>query len=306
MDEVASIVFGAGAAHGISMTRHKFSKFFVLPVIFGLSILGAATGCVAEEPSAGAVAGFNSYVTGVESRLGQQHRSADAFHAPGALAAQSETRLRGGELTVEELTPSGGTALPGALLHHWRGTAFAPGATTADFERLMKDFNAYPQNFSPQVLQAKVISQRGDSLQTMMRVRQRHVITVVMDTAYDVTFGRLDERHGYSVSRSTRISEIGSPGTDSERELGAKEEHGFLWRMNTYWSYEEKDGGLYMQVESVSLTRSIPRGLGWAVQPFVESVPRDSLEFTLRSACNGLRKEREKKSDVAVARGAER
>ena len=77
----------------------------------------------------------------------------------------------------------------------------------------MKDFNAYPQRFSPQVLQAKVITQRGDCLQMMMRVRQQHVITVVMDTAYDVSFGRLDGRHGYSISRSTRISEIGSPGT---------------------------------------------------------------------------------------------
>ena len=67
------------------------------------------------------------------------------------------------------------------------------------------------------------------------------------------------------------------------------EEHGFLWRLNTYWSYEERDGGLYMQVESVSLTRAIPTGLGWAVGPFVESVPRESLEFTLRAACNALR-----------------
>jgi hypothetical protein len=123
-----------------------------------------------------------------------------------------------------------------------------------------------------------------------MRVRQRHVLTVVMDTAYDIVFGRLDARHGYSISRSTQISEIASPGTRTERALTASEEHGFLWRMNTYWSYEERDGGLYMQIESISLTRSIPTGLGWAVRPFVESVPRESLEFTLRAACNALRK----------------
>lgn len=265
-----------------------------------LLIFSAASGCVAEGPSAAAVAGFNSYVSGVELRLGQQHGSADVFLASGVLASQSAARLRGGELIVEEVTPSGGAALPGALLHHWRGTAFAPGATAADFEQLMRDFNGYPKFFSPQVVQARVISQKGDDLQTLMRVRQKHVITVVMDTAYDVSFGRLDERHGYSISRSTRISEIGSPGTGAERELSADDAHGFLWRLNTYWSYEEKDGGLYMQVESVSLTRSIPRGLGWAIQPFVESVPRESLEFTLRSTCNALRNKREKTTDVAV------
>ena len=123
-----------------------------------------------------------------------------------------------------------------------------------------------------------------------MRVRQQHVITVVMDTTYDVSFGRLDAQHGYSISRSTRISEIDSPGTGRSARSSSSEEHGFLWRLNTYWSYEERDGGLYMQIESVSLTRSIPTGLGWAVGPFVESVPRESLEFTLRSTCNALRR----------------
>jgi len=123
-----------------------------------------------------------------------------------------------------------------------------------------------------------------------MRVRQQHVITVVMDTDYDVAFGKLDGQHGYSLSQSTKITEIDSPGSSGERALSTDEEHGFLWRLNTYWSYEEKDGGLYMQIESVSLTRSIPPGLGWAVKPFVESVPRESLEFTLRSACNALKK----------------
>jgi hypothetical protein len=195
-------------------------------------------------------------------------------------------------LIIEQLTPSSTSDFPGAMLHHWRGTAFAAGAKAADFERLMKDFNDYPEHFSPQVLQAKVLSQQGDRFHTVMRVRQQHIITVVMDTAYDVTFGRLDAPRGYSISRSTRISEIDSPGSRNERALNPSEEHGFLWRLNTYWSYEERGGGLYMQIESVSLTRSIPTGLGWAVGPFVKSVPRESLEFTLRATCNALRKQK--------------
>jgi hypothetical protein len=165
-----------------------------------------------------------------------------------------------------------------------------PGARAADFERLMKDFGSYPRTYAPQVVQAKVLAQQGDHMQATMRVRQKHAITVVMDTAYDVTFARLDAQHGYSISRSTRIAEIDAPGTAKERALGRGEEHGFLWRLNTYWSYEERDGGLYMQIESVSLTRAIPTGLGWAIGPFVESVPRESLEFTLRATCNALRK----------------
>ena len=254
----------------------------------GLIFLLLSAGPLAAEPPAAAVAAFNTYVGALESRLAQQHRSQSAFLAP--VDAQGEARLCRGELIVEKLTPLNRADLPGAMLVHWRGTAFVPGATATDFERLMKDFNAYPQHYAPQVLTAKVLSQHGDHLQAMMRVRQRHILTVVMDTSYDITYARLDARHGYSISRSTRISEIDSPGAASERALNSSQEHGFLWRLNTYWSYEERDGGLYMQIESVSLTRSIPHGLSWAVGPFVESVPRESLEFTLRSTYNALRR----------------
>jgi hypothetical protein len=268
----------------LCMKRLQISNSQNLSILCGLLLI-AASGRVVAEPTPAAVSGFNSYIAGVESRLAQQHRSSDAFLAPVAA-----DRLRRGEPIVEQITPSAKTNLPGAMLYDWRGTAFVPGATAADIERLMKDFNAYPQRFAPQVLQAKVLAQQGDRIQAVMRVGQKHVITVVMDTAYDVTFARLDPQHGYSISRSTQISEIDAAGTASERVLSSSQEHGFLWRLNTYWSYQQQDGGLYMQIESVSLTRSIPTGLGWLIGPFVESVPRESLEFTLRATCNALRK----------------
>jgi hypothetical protein len=153
---------------------------------------------------------------------------------------------------------------------------------------MLRDFGGYPRYFAPQVMAARTMAADGDRVEGWMRVRQKHLITVVLDTTYDVQFGRLDERDGWSASRSTRIAEVDGAGTSGERVLGPREEHGFLWRLNTYWSWEERDGGLYLQVESVSLTRGIPAGLGWVVRPFVERVPRESLEFTLRAACSRL------------------
>jgi hypothetical protein len=144
---------------------------------------------------------------------------------------QDDARLRAGEQLIEQLTPATGADIPGAMLHHWRGTAFARGAHAADFERLMKDVSAYPEHFAPQVIAARVLSGGGDHLQAKLRVRQRHVLTVVLDTTYDITFDRLDSRRGYSLSRSTRISEIDSPDTSAERVLSPGEEHGFLWRL---------------------------------------------------------------------------
>lgn len=241
------------------------------------------------QPTRAAVAAFNTYSQSVEARLARQHRSTADFLAPvGADPAQIDSRLRRGALIIERLIPPASSDLPGALLHHWRGTAFAPGATAADFDRLMRNFNAYPRNFAPQIVRAETLAIDGDHMQAWMRVRQHHVITVVLDTTYDIHFGRLDPQHGYSLSHSTRIDEIAAPGTSTEHALPTDQEHGFLWGLNTYWSYEQRDGGLYLQVEAISLTRSVPAGLGWIVQPYLESIPRESLEFTLQSVCNDL------------------
>lgn len=277
-------------------TAKLLSRNLIIGVVFsrgveaGLAILLVASVSVTAQPSTAANAAFDSYVVRVEARLNAEHRSAEGF-----LGSLDFVRLRRGELTVEQLTSGAGTELPGALLHDWRGAAFIPGGTAIEFERVMKDFGGYPRVYAPQVVSARVLSQDGDHFQVAMRVRQKHVLTVVMDTTYDVRFGRADVANagaarGYSLSRSTKISEIDAPGTAHERALAPGEEHGFLWRMNTYWSYEERDGGLYIEIESVSLSRSIPVGLGWAVGPFVESVPRESLEFTLNATRKALSK----------------
>lgn len=273
------------------MKANNFSRSRNISLCFGLLVFLNAPRFLKGEPPPAAVAVFNAYSKEVEARMAQQHRSTVGFVTiAGPDSNNAEMRLAKGELIVDQIAPDAKGNLAGALLHHWRGTAFAPGATAADFVRLMRDISSFPQHFSPQVIQARMFTDSGDHMRAMMRVRQRHVIPVVLDMTYDIIFGQLDAQHGYSFSRSTRIAEISSAGTIAERALNAKEEHGFLWQMNIYWSYEERDGGLYMQMEAVSLTHSIPRGLGWAVGPYVNSIPRESLEFTLRSTCNALRK----------------
>jgi hypothetical protein len=274
--------------YGAAMMFERIFLGFRFLAVGTLLLLLTPSILVAEQPSAEAAAAFDAYIGRVEARLAGQHQSAQNFLAPA-----DEARLRRGELVIERLSAASGTELNGALLHDWRGTAFVPGAKAGDFERLIRDFAGYPRHYAPQVLTAKILSGQGDHVQATMRVRQKHVLTVVMDTDYDVTFARGScgaSRCGYSTSRSTRVAEIDAAGTAHERVLSPKEAHGFLWRLNTYWSYQERDGGLVIQIESVSLTRAIPTGLGWAVGPFIESIPRESLQFTLGATRDALKK----------------
>jgi hypothetical protein len=241
----------------------------LLPV--GLLLLLGATRLCSQTPAA--VAAFDTYTAQVESRLANQHRTPDAFLA---LNSTNRARLRAGTPLIENLTPP--TQRSDVLIHHWRATAFIPSATPADFDRLLRDFSAYPQKFAPDIVSSTVLTRTPTDTLLRLRTRQHHFITVILDTTCDVSFAALDPAHHYSISRSTRIDEI-TPGGDN----------GFLYRLNTYWAWEQRDGGLYIQLESLSLTRSIPHGLAWAVRPYLESIPRDSLIFTLTSARNALR-----------------
>jgi hypothetical protein len=237
---------------------------------FALAALTAGSAALLASPSPEASRGFDEYCSSIEARLARQHGAAGGF-----LAVSADGRL-------ERLMPAG-AELRGALLHHWRGTAVLPGVHAADFDRLMRDAGSWPRVFAPQIMAAGVRTNGGpDRMLFDLRLRQHHVITVLLDVLCEVTFGRLDEKHRYSLSRSVRVSEADSA-----------DDHGYLWRLNTYWSWEEHDSGLLAQVENVSLTRSVPMGLGWAVGPYLESIPRESLEFTLQS----VRKALERKSE---------
>lgn len=250
----------------------RLTRNFAL-LLGSLLILRAAH--LSAQPNSAAIAAFNKYAALVESRLARQHSSPTHFvllpDDPAVLR-----RLRSGEFLIEKIPTR---PAPDALLHDWSVTAFVPNSTVADFEHLLQNFSAYPNIFAPAIVSSTVLSQTPTDTLLRLRTREHHVITVVLDTTVDVTFASPDPAHGYSISRSTRVDEITPPGDTC-----------FLYRLNTYWSYEQRDGGLYLQLESVSLTRDIPRGLAWIVNPYLDSIPRDSLILTLNSARNALRK----------------
>jgi hypothetical protein len=262
------------------------TKQFVRSLCIALLLTGALS-AHADVPTAAATAAYNNDLARLEGRLGAQHRNAAGFVA-GIDSAQQQARLHRGEFSVEQLGFADRDAFSGAMLHHWRGTAFVPGAHAAEFERLLSDFSIYPRIYAPEVVSARTLTRQPGRIDATMRVRQKHILTVVLDTNYAVTFAHLDPLHGTSTAHGTHVAEIASAGTPREHAFSANEQHGFLWRIDTYWSWAERDGGLYIQIESVTLTRGIPHGLGWAVGPFVQSVPRESLEFTLRSTAKAL------------------
>jgi hypothetical protein len=231
---------------------------------------------------------FNHYVQLTEARIAKEEAPGGVFLSIDDLTVEQHRvalqRLKGGEVVIDKmLTTDSGKVIeiPDGMIHHWRATVFAPGATLKQALALVQDYEHHDKYYAPDVQRAKLVKREGNNFSIYYRLRRKKVITVVMDTYYDVSYGKVLGKRTTSRSYSTRIQEIKDPGEPDEHALPPDDGTGFMWRLYTYWRFEEKDGGLYIQCEAVSLSRDIPTGVGWMVRPFVESVPRESLMFTL-------------------------
>ena len=182
--------------------------------------------------------------------------------------------------------------IPGGMVHHWVRRAFVRGATVEQALALLQDYNSHAQIYQPAVARSRLIARTGDTFRFSLRFFMKKVITVVADSEHEARFTRPARDRAEGRIHSTRIAEVENADTAAERELPVGNDGGYLWRLNTYWRLLERDGGTYLQCESISLTRGIPTGFGWLVGPFVTSIPRESLTFTLETTRNRLARQR--------------
>jgi hypothetical protein len=172
---------------------------------------------------------------------------------------------------------------PGGMIHHWEGVIFVAGARIEDVLRVLEDYDHHSEYYAPDVVGSKIESREGDHFKVFLRFRRQKVITVVLNTEHEITYFRDSPTRAHSRSSATHIAEVENSGKRNEREKSREDDNGFLWGMETWWRMEEKDGGVYVQSEVVSLTRDIPMGLGWMIGPFITSIPKETLTFTLEA-----------------------
>ena len=255
----------------------------ILAGLFSLSVSANAADLKPET-----IASYKHYLQITEANVdaelarGEPYLWVDSLPAPSRTADYAE--LRKGNLVIERLETldHGKTiSIPGGLVHHWIGTVFIPGATLAQTLDFMEDYNHKQDYFRPDIQRSEILRRDGDDFLVNLRFYKKKVITTVIDTDHQVHYHLVDPTHAWSRSHTTRIQEVENSGEATERLEPQGHDRGFLWSMDTYWRFQEKDGGTYVECQSLSLTRDIPTGLGWMVGPFVTSVPRESLTFTL-------------------------
>jgi hypothetical protein len=168
-------------------------------------------------------------------------------------------------------------AVPDGMIQHWIGAMFIPDVTIPQVTAMLQDYANYKNFYNPEVIESKQISHQGDEYDVFLRLYKKRILTVVLNTNYHVRYGMVDSHRTYLISRSTRIAEL-KDGT----ELPVGDDTGFLWRLNTYWRFEQADGGVYAECEAISLSRDVPGFLSWMIKGFVEKFPKESMLNTLR------------------------
>ena len=308
--DYCQIYLALGGSRQYSWHRFKRRPSYILCLSFALCALGWTPAWVETHAAAHialpspepilkpeTLAAFDRYASITDARFRQELAPGASFLAIDALSEDARgsayQSLKSGAIRIERLeTLEGGKPIrcPDGMIHHWIGTIFIPGATLKDVLLLVQDYDRQSQVYSSDVERSRTISRNGDDFHILLRFRRKKVITVVLDTEHAVQYTRLDATHAASRSVSTSIREVENAGTPKETVLPADSGGGYLWRINAYWKFMERDGGTYVQCETISLTRDIPTGLGWLVGPFVTSIPRESLSFTLEATRKALTK----------------
>ena len=258
-----------------SVFATRFALAWVSLAVFVLP--ATPQGTVRLKPET--VKAFDQFVTRAEESMANRQSNDSAFLWLRGEPARLETAL-GGRIVVVRLDDD--VDMDGGMTHHWIAGMFIPGATIDDVLAVLKNFDEFPDLY-PEVVDSRLMGRDGDTYELYQRLRKKKVLTVVLDTWHDVSYRTLDDDRAVGWSRSTEIREVRNAGTPDEKLLPEGEDRGFVWRIYLYWRFEQNDEGVLAECQSISLGRRVPALLRWFVDPFIRSIPRDSLERSLEA-----------------------
>ena len=225
------------------------------------------------------VQAFEAYIREAEAGM-EQTLKGSSFLWSDATAERAH-QVGGGEVVAQFWSGKGPAKVSDGLIHDWIGTAFVSGTTVGDALALVQDYDNHKNIYKPEVIASKLISRRENDFQIYLRLLKKKVLTVVLDTDHDVQYRSLDQKRWTCRSYTTRIAEVENASTPKESVLPPDTGFGFLWRLYSYWRFQERDGGVYVECRAISLTRDVPFGLGWVIEPIIQKLPRESLINTL-------------------------
>jgi len=256
-----------------------------VPVVLGLAVAPQAVAQPNVKLRPETNRAFDAYARSVEQKS-ETRLSGDAVLQWIEITESERSAVLAGKIVTKRVS-NGDADVPGGLIHDWLGVMFVPGVTAGEIVDVIQDIDNHAAYFS-EVLESRMVSRDGDTIHSFLRLKKQKILTVVLNTEHETRYRELSDGHWYLHSRSTKIAQVKNAGSPDERELPVGEDSGFLWRLNAYWNLAESDGGTWVEIRTLSLSRRIPSLLAPLIRPLVSSVPRESLEATLQGTRNAV------------------
>ena len=200
------------------------------------------------------------------------------------------TSVRAGKIVVSPVGKKVPKPVPSGLIHDWMGAVFIPGVRLGDVLSAVRDYGHYNEFYKPTVVDSQSLGTDGGCDSYSMRVVNKETVAeTALDTEYQACYLQLDELRWYSTAHSTRVQEIRHYGRPDEQELPPNQGSGYIWRLYSLARFEERDGGVYIELEAVALSRDVPVALRWVVDPIVRRVSRNTLLISLQQMEEAVR-----------------
>ncbi len=268
-----------------------FLRRFLRRMLFSLAglFLVSPYTASATELTKPAIDAFQLYVQLTEARMEAELRSPASYLYFDSLPEKQrllwQEQLAGGQVLVHRLETrqnGGKIHVPDGLVHHWIALVFMPDVRLTQALAVLQDYDRQQELYKPDVQRSRLLRRDEQNFKVFLRLYRKAIVTAVYNTEFDIQYFSMGETREHSRSYSTRIAEVEHPGKPEEREKPVGNDRGYLWRLYTYTRYEERDGGIYMQVEFIALSRSVPAIFAWLVNPYIKSIPREYLSHFLK------------------------
>jgi hypothetical protein len=191
-------------------------------------------------------------------------------------------RVRQGEILVAPVGEAGPQKVPDGLIHDWIGAIFIANVGINEVFAVIQDFNRYKDFYKPAVIESKLLRHTGEDYEFSVLGQKRVLFEkIVLEGQFESHCAELDGTRRYCISSSTRIQEINDYGQPAEHKLPPNQGHGYIWRVYDLTKFEERDGGVYVEVEAIALSRDISASLRWLTKAVMERVSRNSMSTIL-------------------------
>jgi hypothetical protein len=192
-------------------------------------------------------------------------------------------RVREGDTPARLWAGDSPVRVPNGLIHDWIGAVLIGNTTLAKTLGMVQDYNHHKDIYKPEVMDSRLLTHHGDDFTIFLRLLKKKIITVVMDTDHDVHYQHISPTECFCRSYTTRACEVDDAGTPREKVHPPDTGYGFLWRLYSYWKFMAEGDNVIVECRAISLSRDVPMGLGFLIEPIIKNLPRESLINTMKA-----------------------